>query len=493
MLVDYFHFILKIRVMLEKRNKILVFLILFLAFLVGNFVAPEYWNQTADTINARKNEIKYLERISNIPQFPEIESRKDFKLGLDLQGGTHLVYEADMSEISQEDYSSSLEGLRDLIERRVNLFGVAEPVVQNEETAGHYRLIVELAGIKDPAEAIQMIGQTPFLEFKEQKDNFAEIIAKRDEINKEIESGKTFEEIHTTVENWQLGLEDPFQSTDLTGKYLKRAEISFDQNTYDPLISLQFDDEGAEIFKNLTSKNVGKPLAIYIDGMPISSPIVQEEISGGKAQITGKFTIEEAKELASNLSAGALPVPITLISQQTVGPTLGMDSLNDSFRAGVLGFAAILIFMILFYRLPGFLASLALVIYVILVLSLFKTIPVTLTLAGIGGFILSIGMAVDANVLVFARMREELGQGKSLSQSIEEGFSRAWPSIRDGNLTTLIVALILFTFGSSFVKGFALTLSLGILLSMFSAIFITKTFLQAFAETRWKNLQRLWK
>jgi len=241
----------------------------------------------------------------------------------------------------------------------------------------------------------------------------------------------------------------------------------------------------------LTSRNIGKQLAIYIDQMLISAPVVQEKISGGKAQISGKFTVDEAKELARNLSAGALPVPITLVSQQLVGPTLGKISLEKSLKAGIIGFLAIILFLVLFYRLPGILASLALAIYIGLLLSLFKLIPVTLTLAGIGGFILSVGMAIDANILIFSRMREELREKKTFAQSLEQGFSRAWPSIRDGNLTTLLVVLILFGFGTSFIKGFALTLSLGILISMFSAIFITKNFLKFFEGTKLEKIKWL--
>jgi protein-export membrane protein SecD len=408
-----------------------------------------------------------------LPQLPKVP----FKLGLDLQGGTHLIYEADLSNIEKDDYSSSMQGLRDVIERRVNLFGVQEPVVQTQEAGGHYRLIVELAGVKDPNQAIKEIGKTPFLEFREPKENYEEIIEKNRRL---VEAGKEAE------------TEDPFQSTPLTGKYLEKAELGFDKTTYKPLILLRFNNEGADIFKELTKKNIGKPLAIYIDGIPISTPVVQEEISGGKAQITGQFTIEEAKKLARNLNAGALPVPINLISQQSVGPTLGAISLQKSLRAGIWGLLAVFAFMVLFYRLPGFLASIALVIYVALVLALFKLIPVTLTLAGIGGFILSIGMAIDANILIFSRMREELKEGRSFSMAVEEGFRRAWPSIRDGNFTTLIVALVLFGFGTSFVKGFAFTLTIGILMSMFSAIIITKNFLRCFVGTKLEKVKILW-
>jgi len=460
--------------MSKKRTYIIVAFIFILAFFLANFCYPQPWNQSVDWLNARKNEIKYIEKLSNIPEMPDTS----FKLGLDLQGGTHLIYEADLSNIEKEEQSSSMQGLRDVIERRVNLFGVREPIVQIQEGAGYYRLIVELAGIKDPAQAIEMIGQTPYLEFREQKENYQEILEQNSKV----------------LETGEGNLEDPFQSTSLTGKYLKKAKLVFDQTTtYKPLISLQFDDEGAQIFEELTSKNVGKILAIFLDGMPISTPVVQETISGGKAQITGDFTIEEAKSLVRDLNAGALPVPITLISQQSVGPTLGTISLEKSLKAGIIGFLIVILFMILFYRLPGILASLALGIYIILVLSLFKIIPVTLTLAGIGGFILSIGMAIDANILIFSRMREELREEKSFGQALEEGFSRAWPSIRDGNLTTLLVAAILFSFGTSFIKGFATTLTLGILISMFSAIIITKNFLKCFVNTKLERIKFLWR
>jgi len=440
---------------MSKNNVYITVLVIFiLAFLAGNLSYPQFLK---------------------LPYLPDIP----FKLGLDLQGGTHLIYEADLSNIEKEDYNSSMQGLRDVIERRVNLFGVQEPIVQLQEKAGVHRLIVELAGITDSAQAIEMIGQTPFLEFREQKENYEEIIASNQAV---LESGEG-----------EVELEDPFQPTPLTGKYLKKAEVGFDQTTgYQALVLLQFNDEGTDIFADLTLKNIGKPLAIYIDGIPISVPIVQERITGGKAQISGSFTIEEAKILARNLNAGALPVPISLISQQSVGPTLGEISLEKSLKAGIWGFLAVILFMIFFYRIPGLLAALALVIYVSLILALFKLIPVTLTLAGIGGFILSIGMAIDANILIFSRLREELKMQKSFSTAVEEGFRRAWPSIRDGNLTTLIVALILFGFGTSFVKGFALTLTIGILMSMFSAIIITKSFLRVFADTKLEKVKFLW-
>src|SRR3989344_1970144 len=439
--------------MSKKKIYITVSAIFILAFLAGNLVYPKFLN---------------LPYLPNIP----------FKLGLDLQGGIHLVYEADMSGIEAQEYGSSLQGLRDVIERRVNLFGVKEPTVQTQESGDKHRLIVELAGIDDPSKAIEMIGQTPYLEFKEYKANYQEIIDKNTEL------------VNNGGEDIQL--EDPFQPTSLTGKYLKKAELTFDQTTYQPLVSLQFDDEGAKIFEELTARNIGKPLAIYIDGIPISAPTVQEKISQGNAQISGRFTLEEAKTLARNLNAGALPVPITLISQETVGPALGKISLERSLQAGIWGLIAVVVFMTIFYRLPGLLASLALVIYTILNLVLFKTIPVTLTLAGIGGFLLSIGMAVDGNILIFSRMKEELRQGKTLAIAVEEGFRRAWPAIWDGNFTLLIVAVILFSFGTSFVKGFAFTVIIGTLLSMFSAIIITKSFLRCLVGTKLEKAKFLW-
>jgi len=457
-----------------KKPWFIILIIFILASLAGSLDYPRYFNQGIDFLNSKLD--------FTLPHFWE----KSFKLGLDLLGGTHLVYQADLSQIEEKDRDEKMSGLRDVIERRVDLFGVAEPVIQVQKE----RLIVELAGIKDINEAIKMIGQTPYLEFKEERPALEseEILAKQEELQ-----GKTMEEIQK-IENWMLALEDPyFISTSLTGQYLKGSELGFDQTTYKPLILLEFNDEGAKIFEELTNRNIGKRLAIYIDQMPISAPVVQQAISGGKAQITGNFTIEEAKELARNLSAGALPVPIKLISQQTVGPTLGKISLEQSLKAGILGFMSILLFMIIFYRIPGIFASISLIIYVAFILALFKLIPVTLTLAGIAGFILSMGMAVDANILIFSRTREELKAGKSYLISLQEGSRRAWPAIRDGNLTTILVGLILFGLGTSFVKGFAFTLVIGNLIGMFTAIFITNNLLKCFSKDKSPRWLWLWR
>ena len=442
---------------MKHKSSISLIIIIVLAFFALNSVEPQYFNQGIEFLNSKT--------FLSLPQFPE----KPFRLGLDLQGGSHLVYEANLANIETGERGEAMQGLRDVIERRVNLFGVVEPIVSTQEKKGSWRLIVELPGVKDISEAIKMIGETPYLEFQEER----------------AEEEITEEERETP--------EVPFfKPTKLTGQYLNQAILDFDQTTMEPQVLLEFNEEGAEIFKELTAKNVGKRLAIYIDNILISAPVVREPIPSGKAQITGNFTITEAKELVRNLNAGALPVPINLISQTTIGPVLGSMSLQKSLTAGIFGFLAVMLFMIIYYRVPGVLAAFSLIIYAGILLSLFKLVPVTLTLAGIGGAILSVGMAVDANVLIFERMKEERKSGAGFSKSVEMGFSRAWPSIRDGNLTTLIVALIMFSFGTSFVKGFALCLTFGIIVSMFSALFITRTFLKSFIGTRLEKVRWLW-
>ncbi len=388
-----------------------------------------------------------------------------FKLGLDLAGGTQLTYLADVSGVLDQDVNSAMSGLKDIIERRVNLFGVSEPVIEVERADGEWRLIVELAGIKDISQAINLIGETPFLEFKEPRD--------------EAETKKILSE--QKAENKNYLMTDPyFKPTNLSGKYIKSAKVTFNQNTFQSEVSIQFDSDGAKIFEELTKRNIEKQLGIYLDGLPISAPVVREAISGGSAVISGKFTIAESKKLVERLNAGALPVPIKLISQDSVGASLGRDSLNKSLIAGMLGFLMVAIFMILYYRFFGIAAILALLIYTALVLALFKLIPVTLTLAGVAGFILSIGMAVDANILIFERFKEEVRSGKKLEMAIDDGFARAWPSIRDSNISTLITTTVLYYFTTSIVRGFALTLGIGVIVSMFSAIFVTRSFLKLF-------------
>ncbi len=445
---------------MKKRRVFLILFTLFIAAIAaGFFDFPQYGNVL----------------LSKIPGKLRIPDRP-YSLGLDLQGGVQLTYSADLSKLSPGDYDSAMQSLQDVIERRINLFGVKEPVVQTEGSGGNRKLSVEMAGIHDPAQAIQLIGQTPYLEFKEPKSNFDQINQDNQKI---AQAGKG-------------NYEDPFQDTPLTGQYLKKADVIFSSTTNEPAVSLQFNSEGAKLFEQITGRNIGKPLAIFLDYQLIEAPIVNSAISGGNAQITGKFTVKEAQTIVKNLNAGALPAPITLISQQSVGATLGNVSLTQSLKAGILGFLGVIAFMILFYRLPGLLASLALLLYAVFILALFKLIPVTLTLSGIAGFILSVGMAVDVNVLIFSRMREELKGGRSFEASVEEGFRRAWPSIRDGHLTILFVSLILFWFGSSFVQGFALTLALGVLMSLFTGIIVTRNLLRVFSKTLFERIKWLW-
>lgn len=406
----------------------------------------------------------YGEKITFIPEW----MKKPFRLGLDLSGGAHLLYEVDMSQVDEKDRGDVASGLRDVIERRVNLFGVAEPRVESVRVKEDYRLNVELAGVKDISLAVAMIGETPYLEFREQRteDETAMILEEQ-----EKESGEQY-----------LGIDPYFvpSTPSLTGKYLKSAQLDFDQTTFEPIVNLQFTDEGGVIFAELTRENKGKMLAIYLDGYPISTPVVRDEILDGSAQISGRFTSQEAKELVRRLNAGALPAPINLISQQTVGASLGQESLGLIVKAGVIGILAVGVFMILYYQLFGLFAAIALAIYTALSLAIFKFIPVTLTLSGVAGFILSIGMAVDANILIFERTKEELKKGLSKMRAIEEGFQRAWLSIRDSNISTIITCLVLYNFTTSIIKGFALTLLIGVIISMFTAITVTRTFLRVF-------------
>ena len=396
-----------------------------------------------------------------------------FHLGLDLQGGTHLVYQSDLSQIEEEDRSSAIEGVRDVIERRVNAFGVSEPIVQ---TTKNDRLIVELAGVSDVNQAINMIGETPFLEFKE-------------EMNEEEKSNLRDQFKDANIPEEYLA-QFFYKNTELGGKQLDRADVAFNPNTYEPEVQLQFDSEGKDLFGEITGRNVGKKVAIYLDGMPISIPVVNEPITDGKAVISGNFSIDEAKLLVQRLNAGALPVPINLISQQTVDASLGKDSVQKSLVAGLLGLVLLSLFMIIYYRMQGVIAVVALLIYSCAVLSLFKFIPITLTLSGVAGFILSIGIAVDANILIFERIKEEIRKGKTINIAIEEGFARAWNSIFDSNVSTIITCIILAYFGTSIIEGFAITLGIGVVLSMLSAIFITKTFLKVVTMTRWGR--KLW-
>ncbi|MFA6160815.1 MAG: protein translocase subunit SecD [Patescibacteria group bacterium] len=650
------------RVSVKRR----VALIILLTAVAGSLTYPAPANWVIDQTNSALH-----------THFGHIE--KPFVLGLDLQGGTHLEYEADVSHLSTDKHASALDGVRDVIERRVNSMGVSEPLIQTTRSGQSWRVAVDLAGVKDVNQAIKMIGETPILEFKEQDngpqrtltadeqkeitdsaaeaktksdaflaealkdpasfesmvrastDNLAakdqggdlgfikdmpeyadiynavqdaqvgsvldkvvdmpagdavvkveekkntgeevqarhlliqwtgasqaptsttrtkeEALAKIQEIQKEVNAGnfadlakkyseepgadasggdlgwfapgvmvKPFEDAAFAMKDGQVSdpietdfgyhlilreasrrvqdvrvrvamfpkiqetdiipPSDGWKATDLTGKQLSSAFVDFDQRTGAAEVSLQFNDEGSKLFADITKRNVGQPVAIFLDGEPISVPTVQTEILGGKAVITGNFSVNEAKVLAQRLQAGALPVPIKLIAQQSVGPMLGADSVRASLLAGLWGLLLVSLFMLILYRLPGLIAVVALGIYALISLAIFKLLPVTLSLAGIAGFILSIGMAVDANVLIFERLKEELKTGKAYSNAMEEAFKRAWLSIRDGNVTSLISTVVLYWFTSSIIRGFALTLGIGVIISMFTAITITRNLMR---------------
>jgi protein-export membrane protein SecD len=432
------------------RNTKILLAILVSSVLLFAYVAPQWVNKGLNW--ASRGHIK-----RHVPE-------KQFSLGLDLLGGAHLLYQADFSALGTVDKAAAMQGVRDVVERRVNYFGVSEPLVQ---ISGEDRLIVEIAGITDISQAIALIGATPLLEFKEQ--------------GKEIgKDGKPIQDLVMVDGQLQANPFGEWKSTGLSGKQLKRAQLTFDSQTRRPQVSLELNAEGTQLFADITRRNIGKPVAIFLDNVPISIPTVQGEITDGNAVISGNFTPQEAKLLSTRLNSGALPVPISLISQQTIGASLGAKSLDDSVRAGLWGILLVGVFMIVFYRFPGVTAVLALLVYTLIVLALYKAIPVTLTLAGIAGFILSLGMAVDANILIFARMSEELKAGKSLPVAMTEGFRRAWLSIRDGHVTTLISAIILYAFTTSIVRGFALTLAIGVVASLFSSIVVTRAFLTPF-------------
>ena len=510
--------------------------------------------------------VSYPQVVSKVPFLYNALSRPKINLGLDLQGGIHLEYKADVSSIDPSKISDALQGAQDVIERRVNAFGVGEPLVQTAKSGNDYRVIVEIPGVKDIEQAKQQIKETPLLEFKSEgvdpqiqqmfDSQNAQAKTKAQGLLDQIKSGANFEDLAKansddpdskdkggdlgfiskpsiygapfdavafggtlkpgdvypdlveTDYGWEIikfieskGDGDTLQvhvehilvgktsidqypqykykSTGLTGKNLKNAAVTFQsQGVGAPQISLQFDDEGTKLFDDLTKNNIGKTIGIFLDGQLIEAPTVQTEIANGQAVITGSFTLQQAKDLVQKLNTGALPVPLTLVSQQSVEASLGMDSLKKSIIAGAIGLAAVIIFMLVFYRFLGLVASLALLIYTGLMITIFKFTGITLTLSGIAGFVLSIGMAVDANILIFERTKEEIRGGRTIANSLDEGFKRAWTSIRDGNISSLLTAGILYLMGTGFVKGFAASLFIGVVVSMFTAVVITRTMLK---------------
>ncbi len=527
--------------------------------------------------------ISYPQAVSKISPVFNVLNKLKINLGLDLQGGIHLEYKADTGQVDGSKVDDAMQALQDVIERRVNAFGVAEPVVYTTKTGSDRRLVVELAGVKDINQAKEMIKATPFLEFKEEGpeeeipqdvlDNFnKEAKKKAGDILKKalagddfatlarensgdpgskdqggdlgfvkkgafvpefdkvlfegnLQDGEIYNQLVETQFGWHIikkieqrgegddleihsahiliakmtnpaAAQKNYVSTGLTGKNLKNAAVEFqNQGLSEPQVALQFDAEGTKLFADLTKKNLEKTIAIYLDGQIISAPRVQAEITNGQAVITGNFTIDEAKLLVRNLNEGALPVPINLISQQSVEASLGQVSLEKSLKAGLIGLLVVMLFMIIYYRFLGVVASFTLLIYAGLMVSIFKLSAfspwqITLTLPGIAGFILSIGMAVDANILIFERTKEEIKRGRNILGAVEEGFKRAWTSIRDGNVSSIITSLILINMGTGFVKGFAVTLIIGVLVSMFTAVVITRTILR-FVMGEWIE-DKLW-
>ena len=529
--------------------------------------------------------ISYPKAVSKIPPLYNALNKLKINLGLDLQGGIHLEYAPDLSKIEDAKVDESMQAVQDVIERRVNAFGVAEPVIYTTKSGTERRLIVELAGVKDINEAKSLIKETPFLEFKEEAeldisndipqsilDDFnSQVKQKAEDILKKalagedfaqlakdnsedpgskdnggdldfvkkgifvpefdkvifegnLKDGEIYQDLVETQFGWhiikkieQQGESDElevhsahilfakkvnpkpernFVETGLTGKNLKNASVDFsNQGISETQVALKFDDEGTKLFAELTKKNIGKSLAIYLDGQIISAPTVQAEITNGEAVITGNFSIDEATNLVKKLNEGALPVPINLISQDSVDASLGAVSLTTSLKAGYIGLGVVMIFMLFYYRFLGLIASIALFIYTGMMIALFKLSgftpwQITLTLPGIAGFILSIGMAVDANILIFERTKEEIKRGRNILGALDEGFKRAWTSIRDGNVSSIITAVILIELGTGFVKGFAVTLIIGVLLSMFTAVTISRTMLR-FLLGEWIN-DKLW-
>ena len=397
----------------------------------------------------------------------QISFDSPLKQGLDIQGGMQVVLQADMSSLPAEDRVTALESAKEIILRRVDLYGVSEPVVQTSQQGEEYRIIVELAGVEDAATALELIGQTAELDFRLQTQNIPEA----------TQSAQAF-----------LG---QFESVGLGGKQMQRAALQFDQQSGEPVIGLQFNAEGRELFAQITQDHTGEVLGIFLDGIPVMLPVIQTPILDGQAIISGQFTADQAKQLAIQLNAGALPVPITVLEQRSIGASLGQTSIEQSVQAGVIGLLMVMVFMILMYGYKGVIATVALALYALFTITAYKLLGVTLTLPGIAGLILSVGMAVDANILIFERIKEELRRGKPAAVATELGFGRAWDSIKDANLVTITTALVLinpfnlsFLNTSGLVRGFGMTLLIGVLISLFTGVVVTRTLVRLFIKEK---------
>jgi preprotein translocase subunit SecD len=444
-----------------KNPRILFFIIILLTLFAVFINLPPSVSLQGKTYNFKVNPNALFEKY-------KIGKILQFRQGLDLQGGVSVTFKAVMDNVPVSERDSALESAKTVIERRINLYGVSEPLIQTAKVNNDDRIIVELPGVTNVEQAVNLIGATAKMTFWEASD--VALTPK--------EATSSSYPVNSKLLN--IG---PIRQTDLSGSDLKSSAVVFDQNTGKPEVQLKFNSNGSRKFGEITKRNVGKPVVIVLDNQIIEAPNVNEPILTGDAIISGNFTQDSARALSTQLNAGALPVPLTVLEQHVVGPTLGLQSLHKSLIAGIIGFVTIVIFMVVIYGRLGVIASVALVIYAILNLAVFKLSSltpygITITLAGVAGFILSIGMAVDANILIFERMREEMRAGKGKSSVIELGFSHAWTSIRDSNVSTLITCLILYTFGTGIIRGFALVLAIGVIISMFSAITITRTMLR---------------
>jgi len=392
---------------------------------------------------------------------------RELKKGLDLKGGVEIVLRAKMDNIEPSERSAALESAREIISKRVNLLGVSEPYIATSRVGDEYRILVEIPGVDDVFAAVNLIGQTAQLQFKQLKPDL------------EWNESK-FQEYYFDSAVWL--------DTEVSGASLKGVDVVFSQAQTDsasaPQIQLRFTSEGRERFSELAKNNINRPIALFLDegAFPLSMPVVSPDLADGIINdpvISGNFDLSTAKALSLQIRAGVLPVPVEILEQKTVGATLGEESVSKSLFAGVVGLVLVMVFMIVMYGKLGFLADIALIIYTLIIISIFKIVPVVLTLPGMAGFILSVGMASDANILIFERVKEELSWGRPRGVAVRYGFDRAWTSIRDSNVTSLITSGILFYFGTGPVRGFALTLGIGIMVSLFTSIFVTRTFVHA--------------
>ncbi|MFZ5376100.1 MAG: protein translocase subunit SecD [Patescibacteria group bacterium] len=453
---------------MKKQSKLLLFIVV-LTLLAGFVALPKNWPVSFNLFGKQINFI--LPGGGYDFYFLGTHYQKEFllKRGLDIQGGMQVVLQADMTDIALEDRETAIESARTIIQRRVDMFGISEPVIQTAKMNDDYRLFVELPGVTDPKQALELVGTTANLDFR-------------------LESSLSAQASESAVATESaLAFFNQFETTGLTGKQLKRAMVGFDPNTGEPVINLEFKEDGSKLFADITSEHTGEVLAIFIDDFPVAMPQISTAILDGRAVMTGGFSLEEAKQLAIQLNAGALPVPIKVLQQQTIGASLGETSIQQSLRAGLVGIFLVMLFMIIYYGWKGFLASVALVIYSILTLAIYKILGITLTLPGIAGLVLSIGMAVDSNILIFERMKEELRVGNSLERSMELGFGRAWDSIKDANLATIMTSLILinpldfnFLNSSGLVRGFGITLLIGVTVSLFTGVVVSRTLMRVF-------------